>query len=174
MSDCPCCSGNPYEQCCEPLLLGHTRAPTAEALMRSRYTAYTLAEIDYIFKTSGPRVRREFDAESSRKWAQAAEWKGFEILHAEGGGVQDNEAVIEFVARYQIEKADFEHHEIAQFGRVDGEWRFVDGKIVSPPPVRRETPKIGRNDLCTCGSGKKYKKCCGLAAAEPKTAAAAS
>ena len=166
MSDCPCCSGRTYEQCCEPLLLGHARAATAEALMRSRYTAYTLAEIDYVFKTSGPRVRREFDAESSRKWAQSADWKGFEIVRSEGGGEQDSEAVIEFIARYQVEKADFAHHEIASFGRVDGEWRFLDGNIVGPPPVRRETPKIGRNDPCSCGSGKKYKKCCGQAAAE--------
>ncbi|MFZ4397120.1 MAG: YchJ family protein [Kiritimatiellia bacterium] len=166
MSDCPCCSGRSYEQCCEPLLLGLTRATTAEALMRSRYTAYTLAEIDYIYKTSGPRVRKEFDAENSRKWAQSAEWKGFEIRHAEGGSAQDDSAVIEFVARYQIEKSDLEHHEIAQFGRVDGEWRFIDGRIVSQPPARRETPKIGRNDPCACGSGKKYKKCCGQATAE--------
>ena len=172
MSDCPCCSGRAYEQCCEPLLLGHTRATTAEALMRSRYTAYTLAEIDYIFKSSGARVRREFDAESSRKWAQSAEWKGFEIRRSEGGSEQDTKAIIEFVAHYQVEKADFEHHEIAEFGRVDGEWRFMDGKVVSPPPVRRETPKVGRNDPCTCGSGKKFKKCCGLSAVETKAVAA--
>lgn len=165
MSDCPCCSGRSYEQCCEPLLLGHVRATTAEALMRSRYTAYTLAEIDYLYKTSGPRVRREFDAESSRKWAQSAEWKGFEILHAEGGDAADSAATIEFVARYQIDKADFEHHEIATFGRVENEWRFIDGKMVNLSPERREAPKIGRNDPCACGSGKKYKKCCGLAAA---------
>lgn len=174
MSDCPCCSGQSYEQCCEPLLLGQVRAATAEALMRSRYTAYTLAEIDYVFKTSGPRVRKEFDAESSRKWAQSAEWKGFEIRHAEGGAEQDSQAVIEFVAHYQIEKSDFEHHEIAEFGRIDGEWRFMDGKMVSPPPVRREAPKVGRNDPCTCGSGKKYKKCCGTGAADVKEASTAA
>ncbi len=165
MSDCPCCSGRSYEQCCEPLLLGHARASTAEALMRSRYTAYTLAEIDYLYKTSGPRVRREFDAESSRKWAQSADWQAFEIRQSEGGSPQDSEAMIEFVARYRIEKADFEHHEIATFGRVEGEWRFIDGKMVTPPPERREAPKVGRNDPCACGSGRKYKKCCGQSAA---------
>ena len=83
----------------------------------------------------------------------------------------DDSAVIEFVAHYQIEKADLEHHEIATFGHVDGEWRFMDGKIVNPPPERRETPKVGRNDACTCGSGKKFKKCCGKSAAETKAAA---
>ena len=163
MSDCLCCSGRAYEECCEPLLLGHQRARTAEALMRSRYSAYALAEIDYLFKTSGPQVRKDFDAESSRQWAQAAEWKGFEILRSEGGGEKDEQAMIEFVARYQVKDAPFEHHEIAAFGRVDGEWRFMDGKIVGPDPVRREGPKVGRNDPCSCGSGQKFKKCCGRA-----------
>jgi SEC-C motif-containing protein len=148
------------------LLLGQTRAATAEAVMRARYTAYSLAEIDYLYASSGPRVRAEFDAESSRKWAQSAEWKGFTILQSEGGGAQDDRGVIEFVAHYRIEQADYEHHEIATFGRVEGEWRFQDGRMVNPPPERREVPKIGRNDPCTCGSGKKYKKCCGQAGAE--------
>ena len=61
---------------------------------------------------------------------------------SDGGGPQDSEATIEFVARYRIEKADFEHHEIATFGRVEGEWRFIDGKMVTPPPERREAPKF--------------------------------
>ena len=172
MSDCPCCSGRAYEECCEPLLLGRTQAATAEALMRSRYSAYALAEIDYLYRTSGPHVRREFDAESSRKWAQTAEWCGFSMLRSEGGGVNDDAATIEFVARYQVKESDFEHHEIATFGRVDGAWRFMDGKIIGPPPVRREAPKIGRNDPCPCGSGQKHKKCCGnKPAATPAPAA---
>jgi len=166
MSDCPCCSGRAYEECCEPLLLGRVPPRTAEALMRSRYTAYTLAEIDYLFKTSGLRVRKEFDAESSRKWAQSAEWDGFEILRSEAGGEQDDAGIIEFVARYRVKDASFEHHEIAEFERINGEWRFEDGKIVGPPPARRESPKVGRNDPCTCGSGQKYKKCCGKTVAE--------
>jgi SEC-C motif-containing protein len=47
---------------------------------------------------------------------------------------------------------------------TDGEWRFIDGKIFGPDPVRREAPKVGRNDPCPCGSGKKFKKCCCQAA----------
>jgi len=172
MSDCPCCSGRAYEECCEPLLLGRTRAETAEALMRSRYSAYTLAEIDYLYRTSGPRVRREFDAESCRKWAQSAEWTGFEMLRSEAGGARDEAGEIEFVAHYSVKDAPFDHHEIATFGRVNGEWCFLDGKIIGPPPVRRESPKVGRNDPCPCGSGQKYKKCCGhKPAAEPESRA---
>nr|MDJ0811505.1 SEC-C metal-binding domain-containing protein [Desulfobacterales bacterium] len=52
------------------------------------------------------------------------------------------------------------HHEIAQFRREDGDWCFYDGEAPKPQTVKRETPKVGRNAPCPCGSGRKYKKCC--------------
>ena len=55
--------------------------------------------------------------------------------------------------------------ERAEFEKLDGEWRFIDGHIFGPAPVKREEPKIGRNDPCPCGSGKKFKKCCAVAQA---------
>ena len=165
MSDpCPCASGNEYGECCEPYLLGRVKAPTAEALMRSRYSAYALGAIDYLYQTSSARVRKEFDAESSRKWSESAEWTGIEILSTSGDAA-DDKAVIEFVAHYKVEKTDYNHHERAEFARVKDEWVFMDGKIIGHEPERRETPKIGRNDPCSCGSGKKYKKCCGTVGA---------
>jgi SEC-C motif-containing protein len=60
-----------------------------------------------------------------------------------------------------VNGSDFEHHERSRFIRVGGEWLFDDGEIVKNQPITREGPKIGRNDPCPCGSGKKYKKCCG-------------
>ena len=163
MSDnnCPCGSGRAFELCCEPYLMGRLHAPTAEALMRARYSAYALCSIDYLFKTSGPRIRKEFDAEGSKRWAESAEWTGLDVLAAEGGGEQDAAGMIEFVAHYTIKKKAFDHHEKAQFAKVGGQWLFMDGEVIGPEPIRRETPKIGRNDPCTCGSGRKYKKCCG-------------
>ncbi len=174
-NDCPCSSGKPYEECCEPLLIGRSLAPTAEALMRSRYTAYALAAIDYLFKTSGPRVRREFDAAGSKKWAETAEWLGLEVLGTEGGGEHDEQGTVEFIAHYRIKDQTFDHRERADFARIGGQWRFIDGKIQGPEPMRRETPRVGRNDPCPCGSGRKYKKCCfaEAAAATPADAAAA-
>ena len=164
MSDsnaCPCGSGLPFEKCCEPYLLDRKAAPTAEALMRARYAAYSLCSIDYLYQTSGPKVRKEFDAEGSKKWSESAEWTGIEVLNKEGGGENDETGTVEFIAHYTIKETPFDHHEISQFRKIDGEWRFIDGKIIGPAPIRREQPKIGRNDPCPCGSGKKYKKCCG-------------
>jgi SEC-C motif-containing protein len=139
---------------------------TAAQLMRSRYCAYAMGVIDYLFKTSGPRLRKEFDAESSRKWAESATWKGMEIVKAEGGSEGDTAGTVEFIAHYAVKENDFDHHELATFEKIDNKWFFMDGKIFGSDPIRRETPKIGRNDPCSCGSGKKFKKCCGQAKGE--------
>jgi SEC-C motif-containing protein len=164
MSDlCPCGSGQTFDICCEPFLLEKTFPKTASQLMRSRYCAYAMSVIDYLYKTSGPGVRKEFDAENSRKWAESAKWNGMEIVMTEGGEETDTTGTVEFIARYAVKENEFKHHEVAQFEKLDGKWRFMDGKIFGAGPMRRETPKVGRNDPCACGSGKKYKKCCALA-----------
>ncbi len=161
MSDlCPCGSNLAFESCCEPFLLERVKPRTATELMRSRYCAYAMGAVDYLYKTSGPKVRKEFDAESSRKWAESAKWSGIEIQAVENGTERDETGVVEFIAHYSVNDTHFDHHERAEFAKLEGEWRFIDGKIFGPDPVRRDQPKVGRNDLCPCGSGKKYKKCC--------------
>lgn len=165
MSDvCPCGSGLAFETCCEPFLIEREKPSTATALMRSRYSAYALGAVDYLYKTSGSKVRKEFDAESSRKWAESATWTGIEIISEEGGGADDETGVIEFIAHYSVKDSEFNHHERAEFAKVDGVWRFIDGRIFGTDPIRRDEPKVGRNDPCPCGSGKKFKKCCAKAA----------
>ena len=77
------------------------------------------------------------------------------------GGENDDEGYVEFIAHYSANGQTVEHHEHSYFKRLDGEWKFIDGEIESGVPYVREEPKIGRNDPCPCGSGKKYKKCCG-------------
>ena len=158
---CPCGSGRPFEECCEPYLLGREKAPTPEALMRSRYSAYALGSIDYLFETSGPKIRKDFDAAGSKRWSESAEWTGLEVLGTSGGEEGSDVGTVEFIAHYTVKESPFDHHEIATFRKISGNWRFTDSKIIGPDPIRREEPKIGRNDPCPCGSGKKYKKCCG-------------
>jgi SEC-C motif-containing protein len=147
--------------CCGPILEGTSSAPTAEALMRSRYTAFVVGEIEHLRKTLHPRDRDGFDAESARRWSAESEWLGLEIRDVDRGAEDDDEGVVEFVASYVQDGAEEAHHEIASFRRVDGRWCFVDGKIVGKEPFVRAEPKVGRNDPCPCGSGKKFKKCCG-------------
>ena len=156
---CPCGSEEPFEQCCGPFL-GGAAAPTAEKLMRSRYTAYANGTIDYIIATHDPDTRDEVDRDVVDKWSQESEWIGLTIVATEAGGPSDDEGVVEFIARYRAGGADHAHHERSQFRKVDGRWHYIDGDIMKPAPVRA-APTVGRNAPCPCGSGKKYKRCHG-------------
>lgn len=161
-AQCPCGSTRPYEACCGPAISGAKPAPTAEALMRSRYTAYVRAEIPYLRETLAPEARGDFDEAAARRWATEATWLGLEILAKEAGAASDQEGTVTFIARYAQEGKAREHREVASFKKdPSGRWHFVDAKPPKSEPVVREAPKVGRNDPCPCGSGKKHKKCCG-------------
>ncbi|HOB72606.1 MAG TPA: YchJ family metal-binding protein, partial [bacterium] len=73
----------------------------------------------------------------------------------------DDEGYVEFKAHSVVEDVSQVHHENARFIKVKGSWYFEDGEQMLPETVKRESPKTGRNDPCPCGSGKKFKKCCG-------------
>lgn len=157
---CPCCSEKPYEECCGPFIEGAQPPQTALDLMRSRYTAFTLADIDYIEKTRHPQSDNDFDRTATTKWAKESKWIGFELINAEDGGVDDEGGSVEFIAKYATDGKKQDHHEVALFQKHENKWYFMDGDFVKAETVRRETPKVGRNEPCPCGSGKKYKKCC--------------
>ena len=157
---CPCGSERPYSDCCEPCLSGKRPARTAEALIRARYTAYTRSNIDFIYESSAQKVRDEFDREGTKSWADNAKWEGLEIVSVQDGQEKDTTGTVEFIAHYVINEQTCTHREVATFRKEEGKWLFEDGHVHGPPPKRRDAPKIGRNDPCPCGSGKKYKKCC--------------
>ena len=163
MSNCPCGSGLSYEACCGPIIAG-APAPTAEALMRSRYSAYAKHEIAHLERSLSAAERKDFAAEEAKRWSESSEWLGLTIMRTEKGGVNDTEGLVEFSAKYRVEGKDQEHVETAVFGREEGQWVYTGQQKPITQTVKRETPKIGRNDPCPCGSGKKYKKCCGAAA----------
>lgn len=171
---CACGSGRDFQNCCEPLLTGKSFAETAEQLMRSRYVAYATANISYLENTLAPESRTDFDAKATKQWAQQAKWKNLKIITTEKGMAEDNSGVVEFVATYEHDGQGLDHHEVSQFRKIDNRWYFIDGDAhthregedhnhghVKPQTVVRDQPKVGRNDPCTCRSGKKYKKCCG-------------
>ena len=160
---CPCGSGKAWADCCQPIIKGKAKAPTAEALMRARYSAYVKHEIDFIAKSC---VRREgendIDLDETRRWSEESEWLGLKIHSVKGGGANDDEGKVEFSALYARNGLKDEHRELASFRKVDGAWMYSEGEIASTPIVR-SSPKVGRNEPCPCGSGKKYKHCCGRA-----------
>ena len=161
MTACCCGSGNDFEQCCGPILSGAAKAETAEALMRARYAAFVTGQIDFLHQSLHPDHRQDHDVEATRRWAETAQWLGLSVVDVEDGGVADEAGNVEFIATYKDRGVVKPHHEISRFSKQSGEWYYVDGKLVVPKTAMREQPKVGRNDPCPCGSGKKYKKCCG-------------
>ena len=161
MSGCHCGSGREWEACCGPLIAGERAAETAEALMRSRYSAYAVGAVDYLGETLHPEHRADWDREATARWAERSTWLGLEIVATEAGGPDDEEGIVEFIARFTERGQPKQHHERSRFRRHGGRWYYVDGEVPKPETRRHEGPKVGRNDPCPCGSGKKYKKCCG-------------
>lgn len=152
------------EAYCLPFIRGERRPDTAAELMASRYVAYTLGEIDYLITTHAPETRDSIDRTATEHWSRKADWRGLEVVGTEAGGPNDEHGEVEFIACYGLDGVDQVHHERSTFRRIEGRWYFVDGRIVPKKPVQRVGEKVGRNDPCACGSGKKSKKCCGARA----------
>jgi SEC-C motif-containing protein len=149
------------ETYCLPFVQGQKVPQSAVELMATRYVAYATGAIDYLLDTHDPKTRSEADRKATEEWSKRADWRGLEVLGSERGGPDDETGQVEFIARYAIDGVEYAHHERSEFRKVEGRWYFVNGEKVSAPPIRRTTPKVGRNDPCSCGSGKKFKKCCG-------------
>lgn len=126
---CPCGSGRSGGDCCDPILAG-TPAPTALALMRSRYTAYTRGAVDYLIATQAPeRVEPNARAEIE-KFTRATLWYGLEIVATEAGGAGDQTGIVEFVASGMTRGQNFRQRERSRFRRDDrGHWLYVDGVL---------------------------------------------
>ena len=158
--DVPYSDSQALEAYCLPFVQGEKLPQTAAELMASRYVAYATGAIDYLLATHDPSSRARADRKATEEWSKRAEWRSLELLSTERGGPDDDDGVVEFVARYAIDGVEYKHHERSDFKRIDGRWFFMNGEKVSAPPVRRTGEKVGRNDPCPCGSGKKHKKCC--------------
>lgn len=150
MTLCPCGSGKDYSNCCGPFIEGKKLPPTPETLMRSRYTAYATYHFSYLGETSlGPAFHR-FDENAARSRNEETKWLGLKII--EVSPVKNNRGFVTFIAYFETPTGKRALYEKSEFRKEQGKWYYFDG----------EYPKIGRNDPCPCGSGKKYKKCCFL------------
>ena len=173
---CPCGSDKDFDACCGPYISGTAKPPTAEELMRSRFTAFTQGAFDYIGKTFAPKSQSAAHAKGAKEWASSGTFKRLNVVRTAQGGASDITGLVEFVATYTQNGATWDHHETSQFARdAHGDWAYIGGDghrhregeghhhthHHGPETVRRHEPKTGRNDTCPCGSGKKFKKCCG-------------
>ncbi|MGE0397239.1 MAG: YchJ family protein [Kofleriaceae bacterium] len=125
---CPCGSTLDDDACCARYHRGEP-APTAEALMRSRYTAYVRGEIDYLVETHDPATRQSIDRDAIAAWSRETEWLGLEIVATEYGGANDARGVVEFVARGSTTGKPFQQRERSRFRKLNGRWVYIDGKM---------------------------------------------
>lgn len=160
MEKCPCGNELSYLACCGKFITGKAIPTTPEALMRSRYTAYTQANVEYIATTMRAPANKDFDPETAREWAEQVTWLKLEIVHTK----QDNahKGFVEFLAHYADENKSYILHEISEFHFEDGHWYYVDGRGSERKSLpTQSSAKPNRNEPCACGSNVKFKKCCG-------------
>lgn len=148
--NCPCGSSNTLADCCGRFHAGQP-APSAQLLMRSRYSAYVLGLIDYLQATTLPTQQAALDLQAMRDWSMASTWLGLEVEESQVFGGQPEHALVSFTARWHDGQGEHVQHERSAFVQHDGHWYFIDPSV----PLR-----AGRNDPCPCGSGQKFKKCC--------------
>ncbi len=143
---CPCGSNKTYLLCCGPLHTGTQKAQNPEELMRSRYSAFVMGESEYLFKTSLARHHAPDELDQLKAAMGQVEWLKLEVLDAYGDSV-------EFKAYFRDENGVSMMHEKSKFVFEEEAWSYDEGTLFNT--------KIERNAACPCGSGTKYKKCCG-------------
>lgn len=147
---CFCCSGREYGDCCQPYIGLKMVADTAELLMRSRYCAFVQLNDEYLRQTwAKSQCPSDLDLDTKTKWIK------LEILSTENGQKEDRQGKVEFKAWFIRENQLTALHEVSDFVREDEHWVYLGGRLFDEPVV-----SLSMNQLCPCGSGKKYKRCC--------------
>lgn len=123
---CPCGSGKSLASCCGPLLSGLANAETAEALMRSRYSAYVTLNISYLKDTLWPKNRTGFDETATMQWARENHWTGLTVLQVHGGETADREGTVLFEAKFLAAGKLHTHRELSRFRKKAGRWYYVE------------------------------------------------
>ncbi|MEV3854700.1 YchJ family metal-binding protein [Streptomyces sp. NPDC050095] len=118
---CPCGLPQPYESCCGRYHCGTAAAPTAEALMRSRYCAFTRRDAAYLLRTWHPDTRPP-----GIDFADAPRWTGLEIVETADGSAFHQHGTVTFRAHFEGGVL----HERSRFARLDGAWVYVDGDFI--------------------------------------------
>jgi SEC-C motif-containing protein len=120
---CPCGSGDPFGRCCLPLHQGVREAATAEEVMRARYSAYAVGDLDYVFRTWHPRTRPE-----NLRPIDGLEWTGLQIVDTVDGQPGDDHGEVEFIARHRMHGEPGRLHERSRFVVRARRWCYVDGE----------------------------------------------
>ena len=119
---CHCCSGKPYENCCQPYHTKEKFPPTAEALMRSRFSAFAIPNGEYLWETTSPGKRKFHNKKSLQEWGEINDWTKLEIVNTPSMNK------VEFKAFYMDEDGNPQvHHELSTFKTIQNRWYYVSG-----------------------------------------------
>ncbi|MEO0519764.1 MAG: YchJ family metal-binding protein [Cyanobacteria bacterium P01_A01_bin.116] len=176
---CMCGSQRLFAECCGPYLSRERLAPTAEALMRSRYSAFCTGNIDYLMATRFNRTNEADDRMGLRQSIDSTEWTNLIVVSTKQGTAKDSKGIVEFVAAYRPKTHLAQNlltlqpagppssgtlpnqaspmaqlHERSRFIKKGDQWLYTDGDILTAYQPKRSHP-------CWCGSGKKFKQCHG-------------
>ncbi len=122
MSNCYCGSSLSFENCCAPYLKNHQKAPTAEALMRSRYSAFATGAADYLVATTHVSQRKFHNKADILEWSKSNHWIKLEVLAT-------TETTVTFKAYYLDSELKAQiHNEHSTFIFENGSWYYLDGK----------------------------------------------
>jgi SEC-C motif-containing protein len=121
---CPCGRPTPFDDCCGRALAGTAAPATAEALMRSCYSAFAVGDEEYLLRTWHPTTRP-----AVLRLDSAQQWERLEILDTVGGGLLHADGTVEFRAHYRIGTREGVLHERSRFVRSDGRWVYLDGDV---------------------------------------------
>lgn len=160
---CPCCSQKSYDQCCEPIHQDSQQAQSPEQLMRARYSAHVTKNVEFVIQTYHSSCQAELEAQAIAESVDS-DWVELDVIDAPEHS--ETEGFVEFKAYFEEDGKRYCLHERSRFVKENQAWRYIDGVMpeqVALDPRLNQTiakTKIGRNDPCLCGSGKKFKKCC--------------
>lgn len=142
---CICGNEKDFSECCEPIITKQKEPQSAEELMRSRYSAYVQANGEYLVYSAVKENQYQEDIALIEEFSNSVEWLKLDVLDVKP-------TTVEFKAYYSDQNGIQVLHEKSNFVQEDGIWKYKDGALYNS--------KVERNEICPCGSGKKYKKCC--------------
>lgn len=123
---CPCGSKEEYADCCGAIISGKRNATTCLVLMKSRYSAYTKADINYLMLCHHSKTRpANKERNSIKRWAESVRWMQLIIVNTWDGTASDNEGKVEFKALYFENGQIGQIHEKSLFQRENGKWVYV-------------------------------------------------
>lgn len=125
--NCYCGSLKASGNCCLPIIEGERLATTSEELMRSRYTAYVIANIDYLIKSHHPKTRPIKEKKDILRWTKSLQWISLEIIKTKAGLSNDIEGWVEFKAIFIENGSPQAIHENSYFVKENGKWFYLSG-----------------------------------------------